>query len=63
MQGVGIDSAEVGNPPGKFKDVFVRARELNLHCVAHAGAVVFLFRNPLRCCLWFILTGSVWCFR
>ena len=34
---VGLDSAEVGNPPAKFAAVFERARELGLRCVAHAG--------------------------
>lgn len=35
--GVGLDSAEVGNPPSKFVEVFRQARELGLHVVAHAG--------------------------
>jgi len=35
--GVGLDSAEVGNPPEKFARVFERARNLGLHLVAHAG--------------------------
>ena len=35
--GVGLDSAERGNPPGKFARVFARCRELGLHVVAHAG--------------------------
>jgi adenosine deaminase len=34
---VGLDSAEVGNPPSKFAAVFERARALGLRCVAHAG--------------------------
>ena len=34
---VGLDSAEVGNPPSKFTAVYERARELGLRCVAHAG--------------------------
>jgi adenosine deaminase len=34
---VGLDSAEVGNPPSKFARVYERARELGLHLVAHAG--------------------------
>ena len=34
---VGLDSAEVGNPPSKFAAVYERARELGLRCVAHAG--------------------------
>jgi adenine deaminase len=37
IDGVGLDSAEVGNPPEKFAAVFARARELGLHAVAHAG--------------------------
>jgi len=35
--GVGLDSGERGNPPSKFIRVFVKARELGLHVVAHAG--------------------------
>jgi adenosine deaminase len=35
--GVGLDSSEVGHPPGKFKRVFRRAREAGLFLVAHAG--------------------------
>ena len=35
--GVGLDSTELGNPPAKFQQVFARAREAGLHCVAHAG--------------------------
>ncbi|MBB5933100.1 adenosine deaminase [Streptomyces zagrosensis] len=34
---VGLDSAEVGNPPSKFREVFERARDAGLKCVAHAG--------------------------
>jgi adenosine deaminase len=34
---VGLDSAEVGNPPQKFKDVFDRARANGWLTVAHAG--------------------------
>ncbi|GGC93907.1 adenosine deaminase [Undibacterium terreum] len=35
--GVGLDSAEVDNPPEKFSKVFAQARELGFHLVAHAG--------------------------
>lgn len=35
--GVGLDSSEVGHPPGKFSRVFARCRELGLRIVAHAG--------------------------
>jgi len=35
--GVGLDSAEVGNPPAKFRAVFARARAAGLRVVAHAG--------------------------
>jgi adenosine deaminase len=35
--GVGLDSAEVGNPPSKFKTVFDRARAEGFLTVAHAG--------------------------
>lgn len=37
IHGVGLDSAEVGNPPAKFREVYARAREAGLHLVAHAG--------------------------
>lgn len=37
LLGVGLDSAEVGNPPGKFAAIFAEARGLGLHAVAHAG--------------------------
>lgn len=35
--GIGLDSAEVGNPPEKFADVFAKANSLGFHLVAHAG--------------------------
>jgi adenosine deaminase len=35
--GVGLDSAEKGNPPAKFRQVFERARALGFQTVAHAG--------------------------
>jgi len=35
--GVGLDSAELGNPPSKFKGVFDRARAEGFLTVAHAG--------------------------
>lgn len=35
--GIGLDSAEVGNPPSRFAAVYARAAELGLHRVAHAG--------------------------
>ena len=34
---VGLDSAEIGNPPAKFKEPFARARNEGLLAVAHAG--------------------------
>ena len=34
---VGLDSSERGNPPGKFREVFRRARAAGLLAVAHAG--------------------------
>ncbi len=37
LTGVGLDSAEVGNPPKKFAEAFRRAREMGLPGVAHAG--------------------------
>ncbi len=37
ISAVGLDSAEVGNPPEKFTDVFTTAAELGLRRVAHAG--------------------------
>lgn len=35
--GIGLDSSEVGHPPGKFARVFARCRELGFRIVAHAG--------------------------
>ncbi|MBB5213635.1 adenosine deaminase [Parapusillimonas granuli] len=35
--GIGLDSAEKGNPPEKFARVFARCRELGFRLVAHAG--------------------------
>jgi adenosine deaminase len=35
--GVGLDSAEVGNPPEKFRRVFERAIGAGFRAVAHAG--------------------------
>ncbi len=35
--GVGLDSAEVGNPPEWFFDAYAHARAAGLHAVAHAG--------------------------
>ncbi|GJA15300.1 MULTISPECIES: adenosine deaminase [Aeromonas] len=37
IHGFGLDSSELGNPPGKFARVFARCRELGLPVVAHAG--------------------------
>ncbi|GAA1465282.1 adenosine deaminase [Nocardiopsis exhalans] len=37
ISAVGLDSAEVGNPPAKFTDVFAAAGDLGLRRVAHAG--------------------------
>ncbi|UZX02070.1 adenosine deaminase [Arthrobacter sp. CDRTa11] len=34
---IGLDSAEVGNPPAKFERLFARAREAGLRLTAHAG--------------------------
>ncbi|MDJ0973541.1 MAG: adenosine deaminase [Planctomycetota bacterium] len=37
IDGVGLDSSEVGHPPSKFAEVFARARAEGLPAVAHAG--------------------------
>lgn len=37
LDGVGLDSSEVGHPPSKFRNVFTRARAEGLLTVAHAG--------------------------
>ncbi len=37
IAGVGLDSAEVGNPPEKFSAVFDEAAAFGFHRVAHAG--------------------------
>ncbi len=37
IDGVGLDSSELGHPPSKFKNVFAKAKEAGLKLVAHAG--------------------------
>ncbi|MDH3539627.1 MAG: adenosine deaminase [Acidimicrobiia bacterium] len=37
LVGVGLDSAEMGNPPERFAEVFEAARDHGLRAVAHAG--------------------------
>ncbi|MFD0262946.1 adenosine deaminase [Kitasatospora indigofera] len=37
ISGVGLDSAEVGNPPAKFREVYELAAAAGLRRVAHAG--------------------------
>ena len=37
IAGVGLDSAELGNPPEKLAEVFAEARRRGYHVVAHAG--------------------------
>lgn len=37
IAGIGLDSAETGNPPGRFREVYEAAAALGLHRVAHAG--------------------------
>lgn len=37
ITGIGLDSAEVGNPPAKFERLFARAGEAGLRKIAHAG--------------------------
>ncbi|CAL9540665.1 adenosine deaminase [Streptomyces sp. enrichment culture] len=37
ITGVGLDSAEVGHPPSKFREVYEAAAALGLRRVAHAG--------------------------
>ena len=37
IAGIGLDSSERGNPPGKFREVFRRARCAGFVAVAHAG--------------------------
>lgn len=37
IHAVGLDSAEVGNPPEKFTEVFAAARAMGFDAVAHAG--------------------------
>jgi len=34
---VGLDSSELGYPPGAYREVYRQARALGLRCVAHAG--------------------------
>ena len=37
LDGIGLDSSELGHPPSKFERVFARARSKGLKLVAHAG--------------------------
>ncbi len=37
VDGVGLDSSELGHPPSKFERLFARCAELGLPAVAHAG--------------------------
>lgn len=37
IDGVGLDSSEMGHPPSKFERLFARCAELGLPAVAHAG--------------------------
>lgn len=37
IDGIGLDSSELGHPPSKFKQVFALAKAAGLHLVAHAG--------------------------
>ncbi|KAB8033556.1 adenosine deaminase [Fluviispira multicolorata] len=37
IKAIGLDSAEIGNPPEKFKNVFKKAIDLGFLTVAHAG--------------------------
>ena len=37
IDGIGLDSSELGYPPALFQEVFAYAREHGLHVVAHAG--------------------------
>jgi adenosine deaminase len=37
LLGLGLDSAELGHPPGDFAAVYDAARSAGLHLVAHAG--------------------------
>ncbi|MFB8025094.1 MULTISPECIES: adenosine deaminase [unclassified Streptomyces] len=37
ISGIGLDSAEVGHPPAKFREVYAAATALGLRKVAHAG--------------------------
>ncbi|MGW2559960.1 adenosine deaminase [Streptomyces sp. NPDC001514] len=37
ISGIGLDSAEVGHPPAKFREVYAAAESLGLRKVAHAG--------------------------
>jgi adenosine deaminase len=37
VDGIGLDSGEAGNPPGRFARAFAKARAAGLRLVAHAG--------------------------
>jgi len=37
IDGIGLDSSEIGNPPSKFKNVYKKAKKEGFKLVAHAG--------------------------
>jgi len=37
IDGIGLDSSEIGNPPSKFKNVYKKAKKAGFKLVAHAG--------------------------
>jgi adenosine deaminase len=51
LHGIGLDGAELPNPPERFSEAFACARSMGLHCVAHAGeeGPPAYIRNALDC--------------
>ena len=46
IDGVGLDSSEVGHPPSKFQRLFARCKDLGLNVVS--GECVFMFAEPME---------------
>ena len=58
LDGIGLDSSELGHPPSKFERVFARARSKGLKLVAHAGEEDHLPMSGKRLTC-YRLTGSI----
>lgn len=63
ITGVGLDSAEVGHPPAKFREVYELAASLGLRRVAHAGRRGRPSTSPRRSTCWAWSASTTACAR